>query len=695
MVDIQHTDLTGSGQLHPPLAKTFTGAAASYTPDNADELVVKTDVTPHILYRTTGVLAGDVVQIGSVAIESQDEGGSLTTETTTFNFVGAGVTATESLGVVTVTIPGGGGSAVEVQDEGVSLTTGVTLFNFVGAGVTATEPIADQITVTVPGNPLEVSDEGVSLTTSAVELDFVGAGVTATESAGVVTVTIPGGGSALEVEDEGVSLSTAVTKINFAGTGVTATEPVADEILVTIPGGGGSPVEVQDEGVSLTTNVGLLNFVGAGVTATEPVADQITVTVPGDPLEVSDEGVSLTADAVELDFVGAGVTATEAAGVVTVTIPGGGSALEVEDEGVSLSTAVTKLNFVGSGVTATEPVADEIEISIPGGGGGGAGGGAWEFVATQTVGVNQATVDFTGLSGEDTYYFIGNFVVDSALAAAIGVNADTTVANYNTLRNVTASGSSTGFQTLNGNRFADLVPTLYSESQGIIKRLPDGTVRIHTFSGHYTGASTRQITETVIDYPTVIADITEINFFTLSNNYAPSTEIHLYKLVTTAGSGTLDTDDTYANGDRTVGSLITVTQSGNFTFVEGINRLIDEGTPQADPTGTTAAAGDWIQFELDTAQQITAAWWSMDRPATSSSIVWQASNDAISWRTVSEEKVLQRTAASSFTGDNEVPISWKLEATEPYLYYRLVLTGGSFSLLPRYGYVRLWKREVV
>lgn len=68
MVDIQHTDLTGSAQLHPPLSKGFTGAAASYTPDAVDELVVKTDVTPNILYRTTGVSAGDVTQIGIVEL---------------------------------------------------------------------------------------------------------------------------------------------------------------------------------------------------------------------------------------------------------------------------------------------------------------------------------------------------------------------------------------------------------------------------------------------------------------------------------------------------------------------------------------------------------------------------------------------------------------------------------------------------
>lgn len=168
MVDVQHTDLTPT-QRHPPKAETFTGLPSAYTPALANQIVVKTDVSPHILYRTTGVSAGDVVQIGSVAIESQDEGGSLTTETTTFNFVGAGVTPTEASGVVTVTIPGGGGGgSIEVEDEGVSLTTAVTKFNFVGTGVTATEPVADEITVTVPGNPLEVSDEGSSLTTAAI-----------------------------------------------------------------------------------------------------------------------------------------------------------------------------------------------------------------------------------------------------------------------------------------------------------------------------------------------------------------------------------------------------------------------------------------------------------------------------------------------------------------------------------------------
>lgn len=51
-------------------------------------------------------------------------------------------------------IEGLGGSDLEIQDEGSSLTTTATLINFVGGGVTATEPVADEITVTIPGGSI-------------------------------------------------------------------------------------------------------------------------------------------------------------------------------------------------------------------------------------------------------------------------------------------------------------------------------------------------------------------------------------------------------------------------------------------------------------------------------------------------------------------------------------------------------------
>jgi len=49
----------------------------------------------------------------------------------------------------------GSGSNIETLDEGVSLTTGTTSYNFVGSGVTATkDPVTDAITVTIPDSTI-------------------------------------------------------------------------------------------------------------------------------------------------------------------------------------------------------------------------------------------------------------------------------------------------------------------------------------------------------------------------------------------------------------------------------------------------------------------------------------------------------------------------------------------------------------
>ena len=53
------------------------------------------------------------------------------------------------------------------------------------------------------------------------------------------------GGSPITVQDEGTPLTTACTLFNFAGAGVTVTEPVADQVLVTIPGGGGGGATLE------------------------------------------------------------------------------------------------------------------------------------------------------------------------------------------------------------------------------------------------------------------------------------------------------------------------------------------------------------------------------------------------------------------------------------------------------------------
>ncbi len=59
------------------------------------------------------------------------------------------------------------------------------------------------------------------------------------DNSDVLRIATPSEIGGIEIEDESVSLTTDVQKINFAGAGVTVTEPIADEVLVTIPGGAG------------------------------------------------------------------------------------------------------------------------------------------------------------------------------------------------------------------------------------------------------------------------------------------------------------------------------------------------------------------------------------------------------------------------------------------------------------------------
>lgn len=68
------------------------------------------------LYVFNGTTWGPL-SIGGGAIAALDEGVSLTTAVTSFNFVGAGVTATNTGGAVTVTIAGGGGGGSSFVDN--------------------------------------------------------------------------------------------------------------------------------------------------------------------------------------------------------------------------------------------------------------------------------------------------------------------------------------------------------------------------------------------------------------------------------------------------------------------------------------------------------------------------------------------------------------------------------------------------
>lgn len=245
-------------------------------------------------------LSGGVLSATGVASANlivQDEGSNITTTASTLNFVGSGVIASHSGGVVTVTVPGmtmatsrllgrttaGNGAAEEITvGSGLSLSGGALTANqqtpqltgnnrLLGRG-TAGAGAAEEITLgtglAIVGGalqgtaPLIVQDESVNVTTAATTLNFVGAGVTATNASGVVTVTIPGGGgggSAITVQDEGSTLTTGATSFNFIGAGISATNS-------------GGAVTVNVSGVpNVTTNNRLLGRATSGAGAAEEI----------------------------------------------------------------------------------------------------------------------------------------------------------------------------------------------------------------------------------------------------------------------------------------------------------------------------------------------------------------------------------------------------------------------------------------
>lgn len=270
-------------------------------------------------------------------ITIKDEGSIVETSLTELNFTGAGVTATQSsAGVVTVNVTSGGGGtdekvkvtsndttagylfgklvagsnitltennngsnetltisaasgggpSITVEDEGTPLTTAVTKFNFVGAGVTVTEPVADQVTVTIPGggaasisdvayavswngdtttapsknavydkiatmdtaislNTAKVSADGSVNTHSDVTISTPSNGQVLTYQSGQWINSTPAGGGSIAIEDEGSEILASMSRINFVGAGVTVTDAGGGEATVTIPGGGGSTNEYR------------------------------------------------------------------------------------------------------------------------------------------------------------------------------------------------------------------------------------------------------------------------------------------------------------------------------------------------------------------------------------------------------------------------------------------------------------------
>jgi hypothetical protein len=103
----------------------------------------------------------------STDIEILDEGNSLSTQASSLNFTGSGVTVSSAGNDITVSIPGAVSLALEVANEGTTIAASASKFTFVGSGVTASA-VGNEITINVPGASSGGGSGGYEYTTVSV-----------------------------------------------------------------------------------------------------------------------------------------------------------------------------------------------------------------------------------------------------------------------------------------------------------------------------------------------------------------------------------------------------------------------------------------------------------------------------------------------------------------------------------------------
>lgn len=196
----EHNTLDGADQ-HSAKSTNFTGDPTAYTPTESGILVVRTDVTPNVLYRTTGTTLGAVTRVGAA------EGTAATVDVD---------------GVTTTTLPAGQDATVVVNNTG---TINAATFDFdfsipAGASSTTTTTVA----FTQPAEAASVSASVASTSGFAAnQIVFIDAGA----------------GSYYQIES--ITDATTLSVTNLAGYGnVAAGQTIASGSNV-VPGGRQGP----------------------------------------------------------------------------------------------------------------------------------------------------------------------------------------------------------------------------------------------------------------------------------------------------------------------------------------------------------------------------------------------------------------------------------------------------------------------
>lgn len=220
----------------------------------------------------------------SGAITISDEGTQLTTTASSLNFTGAGVTATNNSGAITVNIPGGTSSTGGNVNDATTTTKGIIqLADNLGGTADApkllkiTEAVTGTGTLDLTGSTNKIRfhyDSEADLPSPSVyhgmfaHVHATGYGYVA--HAGTWHKLAPLAEKDLAqwnsdrikgvIVDDTAKAAGKILRLNAAGDRIIYVDPPA--------GTGGSAIVVQDEGTQITSSVTAFNFTGAGVQAT-------------------------------------------------------------------------------------------------------------------------------------------------------------------------------------------------------------------------------------------------------------------------------------------------------------------------------------------------------------------------------------------------------------------------------------------